>query len=373
VTWLSLARHIDWGLRDYGVDGQIGLEATPEAFVAKMVEVFREVKRVLADHGTLWLNLGDSYASAPAGNFGSGTAPADGGAFRAPKPKMNYAGLKQKDLCGMPWRVALALQADGWYLRSDIIWHKPNPMPESCRDRPTKAHEYLFLLTKRPKYFYDQEAIREPHARIWNPETLGGNLSGGVHKRNGAMREQERDTPSPNPSGRNKRSVWTIPTQAMSEAHFATFPQKLVEPCILAGTSAKGNCPQCGKPWERVVDRDAPKDKSQWPASWGNRGFSGEKHKGAHTHNSTGSITTGWRPTCSCGITETRPGIVLDPFGGSGTVGVVAGRLKRDYVLIELSAEYADNIARPRLAHIETAVPVAEAKAGQMPLFTTKP
>ena len=168
---------------------------------------------------------------------------------------------------------------------------------------------------------------------------------------------------------RDNGDIWTIPTQAMSEAHFATFPEKLVEPCILAGTSARGNCPQCGKPWERVVDRDAPKDKSQWPASWGNRGFSGEKHKGAHTHNSTGSTTTGWRPTCKCGIEETRPGIVLDPFGGSGTVGVVAGRLKRNYVLIELSAEYAETIAKPRLNHIETAVPVKEARAGQLPLF----
>jgi len=226
------------------------------------------------------------------------------------------------------------------------------------------------MLTKRPRYFYDAEAVKEegnhsPQARDKAGEGYQADYAKGDRFSAGNRVYGVAGT-------RNKRSVWTIPTQAMSEAHFATFPEKLVEPCILAGTSAKGNCPACGKPWERVVDRDAPKDKSQWPASWGNRGFSGEKHKGAHTHNSTGSTTTGWRPTCKCGIEETRPALVMDPFGGSGTVGVVAGRLKRNYVLIELSAEYAETIAKPRLNHIETAVPVKEARAGQMGLFAER-
>jgi len=200
-----------WGLRDYGVKGQIGLEPTPDDYVQTMVKVFREVTRVLRDDGTLWLNMGDSYASSPAGNFGGDMpAPADGGRYRANKPKMDYgaSGLKPKDLVGIPWRVAFALQADGWYLRSDIIWHKPNPMPESVTDRPTKSHEYLFLLTKSPRYYYDTDAVREPSV------------------------EQA--------AGRNLRSVWTINPQPFSEAHFATFPTALVEPCIKAG-STKGD------------------------------------------------------------------------------------------------------------------------------------
>jgi len=192
-----------WGLRDYGTAEQLGLEDTPEAYVANMVEVFREVRRVLRDDGSLWLNLGDSYASSPASG-GEQSATMTGGEHKR-TPRTRYTrppGLKPKDLVGIPWRVAFALQADGWYLRSDIIWHKPNPMPESVRDRPTKAHEYLFLLTKSKRYYYDADAI--------------------------------------NPAGRNKRSVWTVATAPYAGAHFAVFPPKLIEPCILAG------CPEGG-------------------------------------------------------------------------------------------------------------------------------
>ena len=228
-----------WGLRDYGHDGQIGLEATPEAYVARMVEVFREVRRVLRDDGTVWLNLGDSYTSG-----GRDTRAADKkheGAremtTRAPTPQ----GLKPKDLVGIPWRVAFALQADGWWLRQDIIWHKPNPMPESVRDRCTKAHEYVFLLTKSERYFYDAEAVSEASTgqcgaaasfRRTTKDHLIPGQSAVQHRMNRKDREDS--------GRRNRRSVWTISTKPYSGAHFAVMPADLVEPCIKAG------CPEGG-------------------------------------------------------------------------------------------------------------------------------
>ena len=204
-----------WGLRDYGHEGQLGLEPTPEEYVADLVAVFREVRRVLRDDGTLWLNLGDSYYSNPKGNPGDvgniGKPQVanveQAGAYTKGTPEgMRAAGIKIKDLVGIPWMVAFALRADGWYLRSEIIWHKPAPMPEPVRDRPTKSHEQIFLLTKSPRYFYDAEAIREP-ATDALPHSPG------------------------------KRSVWTVNTTPFPGAHFATFPPKLIDPCILAGSS----------------------------------------------------------------------------------------------------------------------------------------
>lgn len=226
-----------FGLRDYGHDGQIGLEQTPDAFVAAMVEVFREVRRVLADDGTLWLNLGDSYASAWACNrrnvIGSGSLE---NGKREARPNRLTDGLKEKDLIGIPWRVALALQADGWYLRQDIIWYKPNPMPESVRDRCTKAHEYIFMFSKKPKYFFDCEAIKEPvapssAARLAQP-TLAQQVGSArvPGKTNGNMKAVG------NGETRNRRSVWTVTTKPYKGAHFATFPPDLIEPCVLAGS-----------------------------------------------------------------------------------------------------------------------------------------
>lgn len=225
-----------YGLRDYGHAGQIGLESTPTEYVERLVAVFREVRRVMRDDGTLWLNLGDSYAvTGGAREYGSadgatGRADAPGGPRRAP------AGTKPKDLVGIPWRVAFALQADGWYLRQDIIWHKPNPMPESVRDRCTKAHEYVFLLSKEPRYFYDAEAIAEPaiHAGDVKTNNAGKNGDMGAYgaTRGGFLR----------PGGvtvketRNRRSVWLIGSQPFDGAHFAVMPEALVEPCILAGS-----------------------------------------------------------------------------------------------------------------------------------------
>jgi len=240
-----------WGLRDYGTDGQLGLESTPEEYVENMVKVFREVRRVLRDDGTLWLNLGDSYYNYRPMKKGDNRAHAFGterDCFRGlpddnsgTKRGRVVAGLKEKDLVGIPWRVAFALQADGWWLRSDIIWAKPNPMPESVRDRPTKAHEYIFLLTKAERYFYDADAVAEP--------STGQNGT------------------------RNRRTVWTITTKPYPEAHFAVFPPELPEICIKAG------CPEGGT--------------------------------------------------------------VLDPFAGAGTTLMVALRLGRKSIGIEINGEYA--------------------------------
>jgi DNA modification methylase len=226
-----------FGLRDYGHAGQIGLEETPAAFVAKLVEVFREVRRVLRDDGTLWLNLGDSYSA----NRGAQPSPTNTRNKEGHAAGQRVAdGLKPKDLIGIPWRVALALQADGWYLRQDIIWHKPNPMPESVTDRCTKAHEYIFLLSKSERYHYDHEAVKEP-ASCRDP----GNLTHKMQTASGIVLGRKE-----NPNGglvgmvavdeRNKRSVWTVATTPYSGAHFATFPTALIEPCILAGAPAGG-------------------------------------------------------------------------------------------------------------------------------------
>jgi DNA modification methylase len=294
-----------WGLRDYGDGGQewpavtyapmpglppldipsqtvpLGLEPDPWAYVGHLVEVFRGVRRVLRDDGTLWLNLGDTYAAGcmtgrQGSNSTTGTnrGQAEGTALPPRKPP---PGLKPKDLCGIPWRVAYALQADGWYLRSDIIWHKPNPMPESITDRPTKAHEYLFLLTKDRRYFYDADAIRQPAVTfgdsIDRPDTTGA-------AQRADLGQMARTTPVGRrcgvhaSGGRNARSVWTITTRPYSAAHFATFPPDLPERCIKAGS---------------------------------------------------------------------RPGdLVLDPFSGAGTTGMVARRLQRSYIGAEQSEEYAE-------------------------------
>lgn len=232
-----------WGLRDYGTPGQLGLEPTPEEYVASMVAVFREVRRVLRADGTLWLNLGDSYAGSRTGEQGVNGQMAD---REVSKHRGRIADtkiapdLKPKDLVGIPWRVAFALQADGWWLRSDVIWSKPNPMPESVTDRPTKAHEYVFLLSKSARYWYDAEAIKEPAIHEGRIVKATGedaqNNQKGEHGRT-ASGFTNHDTLVTN---RNKRTVWTVATQPYSEAHFATFPEELIKPCVLAG------CPEGG-------------------------------------------------------------------------------------------------------------------------------
>ena len=341
-----------WGLRSYeGNPSMIGLEPTFEAHLENLVAVFREVRRVLRADGTCWLNYGDAYASnGLTGRADEGQVTFTGGASQGgPRVKKPAHGLKPKDLMMMPARVALALQADGWWLRSEIIWHKPNPMPESCTDRPTSAHEKLFLLTKSPRYFYDAEAVRVPHAREWDAATNNK----GVHEKTAkyqaighcdsptSFRKDSRDY-----SGANLRNVWTIPTQGVSDAHFATFPERLVEPCILAGTSAEGACAKCGAPWARVQHVE------------GRRGVDfishqSRLHHGRSTAASSPNIkreTTGWKPTCECEA-PTVPCTVLDPFVGSGTVCRVATRLNRravgcDLGYQEIAAKRATNVQR---------------------------
>jgi DNA modification methylase len=261
-----------WGLRDYGVPGQLGLESTPEEYVSRMVEVFREVRRVLRPDGVLWLNLGDSYSGTGKSGGGAqgqrwetaGAASDVGkGTWKPPPP-----GLKPKDLVGIPWRVAFALQSDGWWLRSDCIWSKPNPMPESVTDRPTKAHEYVFLLTKAETYFYNSEEAREPAVQAGRvrADKFGGSKYGeGVKHSDGSVFTGADD--------RNLRSVWSIATQPYSGAHFATMPPDLARRCILAGT--------------RLGD------------------------------------------------------VVLDPFSGAGTTGMVAMQQGRRFVGAELNEDYA--------------------------------
>jgi DNA modification methylase len=271
--------------------------------------------------------------------------------------------------------LAFALRADGWYLRSDIIWHKPNPMPESVTDRPTKAHEYLFLLTKSAKYFYDADAIREPdsgqqHNRSFiTPAEANAEIAASLEPSGGLKGAHSKSTlwgtPERNGQGRNKRSVWQIATEPTPEAHFATFPKKLVEPCILAGTSEKGCCVECGAPWERVVEKKYKHHKNWF----------GDKQEVRHSRGSAGqgynelvdSKTTGWKPGCEClsddtyGVTYNNPGgedripfdtepcTVLDPFLGSGKTALVAYKHRRRFVGIELSKTYLDEIAIPKI------------------------
>lgn len=296
----------------FRIDNQIGSEKTPEEFIEKMVAVFRRVHRVLRDDGTIWLNMGDNYSN--------------GGR-----------------LTGMPWRLALALQADGWILRQDIIWHKPSPMPESVRNRCTKAHEYIFLLAKSSKYFYDAEAIRTESDWQWKDvqgwrEGIKDNSYDPVPYRNDSRQR----------TGANKRSVWAVASESYEGAHFATFPRKLIEPCILAGTSEKGRCPKCGAPWRRVVDkkqltRPRPNDYVK------RKGDDGTGNSCANSVAGVDVKTTGWEPTCSCGVKKTVPCVVLDPFVGSGTTCCVALANGRWSVGIDLSEQYLRECALPRI------------------------
>jgi DNA modification methylase len=229
-----------WGLRDYGNDDQIGLEQQPGAFIAELVEVFGEVKRVLRDDGTLWVNMGDSYASTKEGNTNgtAGKVKQKAGVNDNTRKRTIPDGLKAKDLVGIPWMLAFALRADGWYLRQDIIWHKPNPMPESVRDRCTKAHEYIFLMSKSPRYYFDSEAMKEPSSQLGKTNIrFGGNKYGDSDDPKHSTKSGNEYTDT---GFRNKRSVWSVTTRPFKGAHFATFPTALIEPCILAG------CPEGG-------------------------------------------------------------------------------------------------------------------------------
>lgn len=338
-----------------------------KCYICHMRQVGAEVWRVLRDNGTFWLNLGDSYSGSGAGESG-GHGPNSllkdkkGGAFGDNQKKVgSVPGLKAKNLVGIPWRVALALQADGWYLRSDIVWAKKNPMPASVTDRPTTSHEYVFLLTKRPKYFYDQDAIREPLQEStinrFNYVNDGGNqkLSYGDDRvaRINPLIDQPGRKERIVEAGRNKWTVWHIATQSYGGSHFATFPEDLVEPMIKAGTSERGCCPECGVQWDREVEKEfiPQQDVS---LQRGLKGANGQKPMDVSNswdgwpRGSTIASTTGWRPTCEHNHNP-RPCIVLDPFAGSGTTGVVSRRLGRHFIGLDLSFGYLRNQAKTRL------------------------
>ncbi len=347
-------RHAGKGLAQYRrtcgkcgatrVDKQIGLEQTPAEYVARLVEVFREVRRVLSRHGTMWLVLGDSYNTSASGRGNASSSTLEGtpnslNPASTRRVKQLYSGLKPKDLMGIPWRVALALQEDGWYLRSDIVWHKPNPMPESVRDRPTKSHEYVFLLTREPRYYFDADAVREGFADGRNGAS--GQKSSKFQDMGARGRGDGGVTRAPQTSGRNIRSVWKIATTPYKGAHFAVFPPKLVERCLLAGCP-EWVCGECGEPRRRVVERrEIPRTR---PAYNGKGRVDGNGIHARTTPPAGGSSLAGYVFQTSgftdCGHDDYRPGVVLDPFFGAGTTAVVARSLGRHAVGIELNPEY---------------------------------
>lgn len=344
-----------YGLRDYGIPDQIGLESSPDIYVAELVTVFREVRRVLRDDGVLFLNLGDSYAGGKTGRadegpddlarraaaYGTGIAKASANTTpvrQRPVPD----GLKPKDLIGIPWMTAFALRADGWWLRSDIIWAKKNCMPESVKDRPSSAHEHVFLLTKSAQYFYDAEAIREDGViPAGTRAAKGSNIRSGLKDVNGRPPEYWNYTGT-----RNSRNVWSVATQPYADAHFATFPPELAERCIRAGTSERGCCTTCGTPWVRVVKKSVALESGSGKSGrqpHGKGAGAGQIESGDYDIRMgpvVSTVTTGWQPSCSC-HTAIVPCTVLDPFAGAFTTCMVADRLQLDSVGIEHNPEYA--------------------------------
>ena len=353
-----------WGLRNYGVEGQLGLEPTPEAYLEKMTAVFREVRRVLRKDGVCFLNIGDSYAGGGRGYGYGGKQDTNKGGDGMPD-SIVPDNLKPKDLCMMPARLALALQADGWWIRSEIVWSKPNPMPESVTDRPTKSHEYVYMLTKSARYYYDIEATREKGEDDRAGTIRHGNLN--VKGTDGISCPDFIFGTEKNPyypTSRNTRTVWTIATYAYPDAHFATYPPKLVERCLLAALPKQGVCPACGRGWERVT-----KPSEEYAKRLGTVKVSKEQQQRAVTedgkigaaqrietfHNlkeeacSAEYVTIGFRQACTCEPAETIPATVLDPFCGSSTTGVVALQMGANYIGIELNPEYAE-MSRRRIA-----------------------
>ena len=396
-----------WGLRSYLPEGhadkhlEIGSEPTLQEWVDTMVEVFREVRRVLRPDGTLWLNLGDAYAGSGRGGNGdaiTGTGndeskrPMTVSARRdnhvIPRSDVRVGGLKPKDMMGQPWRVAFALQADGWWLRQEIIWHKPNPMPESTRDRCTKAHEHVFLLSKSERYWYGFDAMQEPvnggaRAKYKTPDGWDTRTGAGGH---GAFHAEGREKGKVTPKAalatsgndgayedgksermgrgagwrtnnnasfdaamevmsdtRNPRSVWTIPTHPFKGAHFATFPPALAERCITAGTSSIGACPHCGAQWSPVSEaahsasHDGTTDtKYESKSTAGRLAQLRQAARESGEEYSSRRVVTGSAPSCDCADNVPVPCVVLDPFGGSGTVGLVADRQHKNAILIDL-------------------------------------
>lgn len=321
-------------IRDYGAkptlwfDGWIGClgnETDPQKYCEHLVDIFRSLKRALRDDGTLWVNIGDSFAK---------------------NNKFREFGIKQKDIFGIPWMFAFAMRTDGWYLRNDHIWNKPDCMPDSAQDRFVRSHEYLFQFAKTDKYYFDHQAVREPASDVSLKRIAQKNFANqkggekdygktGVNKSRSARKAIENFARNP---GRNKRTVWNIPTARLKENHFAAFPTKLPEICLLASTSAKGCCTSCGSPWIRVVDKERIATR---PALENKNDDSAKANRDPQRHI-TIMNTAGWKPSCDCNIEDVQPCTVLDPFNGAGSTGVAAVAAGRRYIGIELVPEYVD-------------------------------
>lgn len=352
-----------YGLRSYLPAGhpdkpkELGLEETPQQYIEHLVAVFREVRRVLRDDGTLWLNLGDSFSRGERPKYAKDALRGmnAGSKHVAVTEAFGYGGgimadRPEKNLLGIPWRVAFALQEDGWILRSDIIWAKPNPFPESVKDRPTRSHEYVFLMSKSPRYYYDAEAIKEDgithlYDKRYGPGAPGRERTGEAWNQHGPYKPHSGFKSLDTTQGRNKRDVWTVATQPYSEAHFATFPEALVEPMILAGCPAMV-CVQCGTPRHRITTTRYVKSPVHGSGSITGRRDGGDGMSRYHEMPRVDAVreTTGWTD-CGCGA-GWDAGTVLDPFAGSGTTLAVANRLGRHAIGIELNPEYLPLIER---------------------------
>jgi DNA modification methylase len=365
-----------YGLRDYGSASQIGLEKVPELYIERLVSVFREVRRVLRPGGTLWLNIGDSYAND--GKFGGETGGKqsylDDSNRKRVGRETRATGLAPKNLIGIPWMLAFAMRADGWVIRNEIIWHKANVMPESVSDRTSKSHETIFLLTKQPQYFYDAFAIREKGASgpsdlkkmAEAKERLGGKTlddKAPLHAANGSTNIGKKRAVG-EPGFRNRRDVWTINTVPYSGAHFAVFPPLLPELCLKAGTSEKGQCSLCGAPWQRIIDSERQATRPGTKTKTAGRNsrmyqrrdpqrsepYKAERHASEIGNRDPGrhvttSVTVGWEPTCTCNA-GTVPQLILDPFCGSGTTLLVAKSLGLRGIGLEVNPDYAEMAKR---------------------------
>lgn len=344
-----------FGLRKYAIEAnhaghELGSEPSVGEYIANLVAVFSEVHRVLRDDGACWVNLGDSYAGSRcgpqggSGDLGGRTTTAAGIVFAAPQ-----VDVPNKSLIGVPWRFAFAMLDAGWILREEVIWHKPSAMPASVKDRPTTAHESIFLFTKRPKYFYDHVAAREPcspkTATVKTTPRKGAGTESTGEKLNKWMEENGGRY---NPLTRNWRSVWTIAARPFKGAHFATFPPELPRRCIVAATSEHGCCPACGAPYRRLAEKQTitrPRPNSHTARHAAGNGVNATPNDVAGVD----WVTTGWAPGCQCPPAPPVPCTVLDPFGGSGTTGMVAAQLGRRAILIELSQQYIEQHAATRI------------------------
>ena len=369
-------------LRKYGMEGELGSESTYIEYIERMVAVFHEVKRVLRKDGNLWLNIGDSYAGSGKGPSKSELQHSNPGALTGRNPKQ--PGMKNKDLMMIPARLVIALHEDGWYVRSEIAWKKLNPLPESVKDRPSRGHEMVYLLSKSPKYWFDIDAIREPVAentigrgpvdfggekgRNYNPEADDPNYRSGSEQWGRTYNWRESSL-----LGRQKRTVWEVANEGLSEDHHAAFPSGLIEPMVLAGCP-RYTCPECGKGYKRITERTFVPQKDVSPersikGANGQKPMYEENQWEGFPRGTTLIKSLGWQPSCNCGSIGTAPGIVLDPFMGSGTTALVAQQLGRDYLGCDLNPEYVQMAEMRIVGRLEEYSARKKAKPFTVPMF----